>query len=155
MSTTVKRPEMPDPEGTEKTRTGITAFITRHAVATYYALAFAISWGGILLILGPDGLFSTGATMPLAGGAAQLDQFIGRRVLATVHGPRTGGVAGRGATGDPTGEPSDGVRALAALRAGRRQPDRDRPGQRHHTKPNPPRTIPATRKHSSAAKCLP
>ena len=59
MSTTVKRPEMPHPEGTEKTRTGITAFITQHAVPTYYGLAFAISWGGILLILGPDGLFST------------------------------------------------------------------------------------------------
>ncbi|MCE3277003.1 MAG: prenyl protease-like protein [Propionibacteriaceae bacterium] len=72
MSTTVKRPEMPHPEGTEKATTGITAFIRRHAVPTYYGLAFAISWGGILLILGPDGLFSTGATMPLAGGAALL-----------------------------------------------------------------------------------
>jgi membrane protease YdiL (CAAX protease family) len=72
MSTTVKRPEMPHPEGTEKAGTGITAFITQHAVPTYYALAFAISWGVILLILGPDGLFSTGATMPLAGGAALL-----------------------------------------------------------------------------------
>ena len=70
MSTTVKRAEMPHPEGTGQSRTGITAFITRHAVPAFYALAFAISWGGILLILGPDGLFSTGATMPLAGGAA-------------------------------------------------------------------------------------
>jgi membrane protease YdiL (CAAX protease family) len=69
MSTTVKRPG-PHPEGTEQAKIGLTAFITRHAVPTYYALAFAISWGGILLILGPDGLFSTGATMPLAGGAA-------------------------------------------------------------------------------------
>jgi uncharacterized protein len=68
MSTTVKRPEM----GTERARTGITGFIRRHPVATFYALAFAISWGAILLILGPDGLFSTGATMPLAGGAALL-----------------------------------------------------------------------------------
>ena len=72
MSTTVKRPEMPHPDGAEEARTGITGFITRHAVPTYYALAFAISWGGILLILGPDGLFSTGATMPFAGGAALL-----------------------------------------------------------------------------------
>ena len=68
MSTTLKRPEM----GTERARTGITGFIRRHPVATFYALAFAISWGAILLILGPDGLFSTGATMPLAGGAALL-----------------------------------------------------------------------------------
>ena len=68
MSTTVKRPEM----GTEKARTGIAGFIRRHPVPVFYALAFAISWGGILLILGPDGLFSTGTTMPLAGGAALL-----------------------------------------------------------------------------------
>jgi membrane protease YdiL (CAAX protease family) len=72
MSTTVKRPEMPHPEGTENARTRITGFIRRHPVATFYTLVFAISWGGIVLILGPDGLFSTGATMPLAGGAALL-----------------------------------------------------------------------------------
>jgi uncharacterized protein len=68
MSTTVKRPEM----GTKRARTVITGFTRRHPVPTFYALAFAISWGAILLILGPDGLFSTGATMPLAGGAALL-----------------------------------------------------------------------------------
>ncbi len=72
MSTTVKRPEMPHPEGTENARTRITGFIRRHPIATFYTLVFAISWGGIVLILGPDGLFSTGATMPLAGGAALL-----------------------------------------------------------------------------------
>jgi CAAX protease family protein len=72
MSTTVKRAELPHPEGTVRARTGITGFITRHAVSTYYVLAFAISLGGILLILGPDGLFSTGLTMPLVGGAALL-----------------------------------------------------------------------------------
>jgi membrane protease YdiL (CAAX protease family) len=72
MSTMVKGAEMSHPDGTEKARTGITGFITRHAVPTYYVLAFAISWGGILLILGPDGLFSTGTTMPFAGGAALL-----------------------------------------------------------------------------------
>ena len=79
MSTTVKRPEMPHPEGAEKARTGIAAFITRHAVPAYYALAFAISWGGILLTLGPDGLFSTGATMPIAGGVALLAGPLHRR----------------------------------------------------------------------------
>jgi CAAX protease family protein len=68
MSSTVKRLEMV----TESAGTGITGFIGRHPAATFYALAFAISWGAILLILGPDGLFSTGATMPLAGGAALL-----------------------------------------------------------------------------------
>ena len=72
MSTTVERAETPHPQGTDSARTGIAGFITRHAVPIFYVLAFAISWGGILLILGPDGLFSTGTTMPLAGGAALL-----------------------------------------------------------------------------------
>jgi hypothetical protein len=44
MSTTVKRPEMPHPEGTEKARTVITAFIRRFPVPTFYTLVFAISW---------------------------------------------------------------------------------------------------------------
>jgi CAAX protease family protein len=73
MSGTIERaPEMRHPGGPQKTRTGITAFIRRHPVPIFYALAFVISWGGIVLILGPDGLFSTGATMPLAGGVALL-----------------------------------------------------------------------------------
>jgi uncharacterized protein len=72
MATAVKRAETPHPERSEKAKTGITGFITRHPVPIFYALAFAISWGGILLILGPDGLLSTGTTMPLTGGAALL-----------------------------------------------------------------------------------
>ena len=32
--------------------TTIKAFVKRHPVLTYFALAFAISWGGVLLILG-------------------------------------------------------------------------------------------------------
>jgi hypothetical protein len=72
MSTTVKRAETLHPAETEKARTGITSFIRWHPLPIFYALAFVISWGGIVLILGPDGLFSTAATMPLAGGVALL-----------------------------------------------------------------------------------
>src|SRR5215213_5309142 len=48
----------------------IRAFIKRHSVLSYYALVFAISWGGILLVvgLGPGGIPATkeqvGALMP-------------------------------------------------------------------------------------------
>ena len=45
----------------------IAAFVSRHAVPTYYALTFVISWAGILLTLGADGFFITGATMAVAG----------------------------------------------------------------------------------------
>jgi membrane protease YdiL (CAAX protease family) len=40
----------------------IKAFVTRYSVPTYFGLAFAISWGGILLVLGPGGF--TGTTQP-------------------------------------------------------------------------------------------
>jgi membrane protease YdiL (CAAX protease family) len=71
MSTSIERaPKMVHPEGPKNARTGIAAFINRHAVSTYYALAFGISWGGILLTLGPDGLFGTGTTMGITGGTA-------------------------------------------------------------------------------------
>jgi hypothetical protein len=34
----------------------VTAFIKRHPVLIFYVLAFAISWGGILFVVGgPDG----------------------------------------------------------------------------------------------------
>src|SRR5215204_7525129 len=48
----------------------IRAFIKRHPVLSYYAMVFAISWGGILLVvgLGPGGIPATkeqvGALMP-------------------------------------------------------------------------------------------
>ena len=37
----------------------INAFITRHAVVTYYALVFAISWGCALIVIGPGGFPGT------------------------------------------------------------------------------------------------
>jgi CAAX protease family protein len=61
----------------------VLAFVKRHAVLTYYALVFAISWGGLILAVGP-GLFSASnwqsdprflfvvLAAPLAPGAAGL-----------------------------------------------------------------------------------
>jgi membrane protease YdiL (CAAX protease family) len=70
MSATVQRtPETPHP-GRPADTTGITAFIKRHSVATYYALAFAISVGGFLLAVGLDGFFATGSAIAGAGALA-------------------------------------------------------------------------------------
>lgn len=62
--------------------TTIKAFIKRHPVLTYFALTFAISWGGILLALGPEGLWDSErfeAQVPLA-------------VLTLIAGPSVAGV---------------------------------------------------------------
>lgn len=34
----------------------ITAFIKQHPTPTYFALAFAISWGGVLVVIVPGGI---------------------------------------------------------------------------------------------------
>ena len=38
-----------------------TSFITRHPVLMYFALTFAISWGGFVLVVGPGGFPGTGS----------------------------------------------------------------------------------------------
>lgn len=43
--------------------TTIKAFIERHPVATYFSLAFAISWGAILLAVGLDPLAISGVAL--------------------------------------------------------------------------------------------
>jgi CAAX protease family protein len=37
----------------------IRASTTRHPALTYYALVFAISWGGVLIVVGPSGFPGT------------------------------------------------------------------------------------------------
>jgi uncharacterized protein len=59
------------------------AFIKRHPVPTYYALVFAISWGGILLVVGPGGILGTKYN-PLV-----LSQFV---YLAALAGPSVAGI---------------------------------------------------------------
>ena len=45
------------------TMTASKTFVMRHPTVTYFGLTFLISWGGILMVLGP-GAF-TGATEPI------------------------------------------------------------------------------------------
>lgn len=42
--------------GREDIVTPIKAFIEKHPVLTYYALVFATSWGGILMLVAPRGI---------------------------------------------------------------------------------------------------
>lgn len=59
--------------------TSMTAFIKSHPVLTYFALTFAISWGGVLLVIGgPSGIPAT---------AEQLKLLLPLVVLALTAGP--------------------------------------------------------------------
>ena len=65
------------------TQAGFSAFLRRHSAAAYYVLAFAISWGGILALLGPAGMVMTGATTPPAAGGALLAGPAGACMILT------------------------------------------------------------------------
>jgi hypothetical protein len=62
-------------------------FVTRHAVATYFVLTFLISWGGLLVVLGP-GAF-TGVTAPT-------EELLPLVYLAMFSGPSVAGILMKG-----------------------------------------------------------
>jgi uncharacterized protein len=70
----------------------IKAFITRHPVLIYYILTFAISWGSILLVVGPGGI---------PGTSEEFAKLLPVAILAMLAGPSvaslllTGLVSGR------------------------------------------------------------
>ena len=64
---------------------GTTNFITRHPVAIYYFLVFVISWGGLLLLIGPGGI--SGIMVETGRNALWLSV-----VLVTLAGPSTAGI---------------------------------------------------------------
>jgi hypothetical protein len=60
------------------------AFIMRHPVATCFALTFAISWGGVLLVIGgPRGV---------PGTPEQFETLLPFAVLAMLAGPSVAGI---------------------------------------------------------------
>lgn len=59
-------------------------FVLRHPVSTYFALTFAISWGGILLVIGPAGI---------PGTEEQVERLLPYVYLAMLAGPSTAGIA--------------------------------------------------------------
>jgi len=77
------------------------AFLTRHPVVAYFVLTFAISWGGVLLVIGgPAGM---------AGVKAQDNPLFPFAVLAMVAGPSVTGIVLTGLI--------DGKTGLRALRS--------------------------------------
>jgi hypothetical protein len=54
------------------------SFIKRHPVLTYYVLTFAISWGGILIVVGPGGI---------PGTAGDFEKLLGAVILVMFAGP--------------------------------------------------------------------
>ncbi len=62
----------------------IKAFITRHPVATYFALTFAISWGGVLLVIGGPG--------GIPGTPEQFERLLPFAGLAMLAGPSVAGI---------------------------------------------------------------
>jgi membrane protease YdiL (CAAX protease family) len=76
-------------------------FIKRHPVLTFYSLVFAISWGGILLVVGGPGA--------IPGTPAQVERLMPFAVLALFAGPSIAGVLMTGLVGG-----RDGLRELRA-----------------------------------------
>jgi hypothetical protein len=52
--------------------------IERHPASTYVALTFAISWGGVLIVVGPGGF---------PGTREQFDRLLPLAALAMIAGP--------------------------------------------------------------------
>src|SRR5829696_6382768 len=64
--------------------TAIKAFIKSHPLLSYFALVFAISWGGVLIVVGPGGI--------PAANKEQYETLFPIAVLAMVAGPSVAGI---------------------------------------------------------------
>ena len=62
----------------------IKAFVKGHPLLTYFALVFAISWGGVLIVVGPGGL--------PAANKEQFETLFPIAILAMVAGPSVAGI---------------------------------------------------------------
>lgn len=63
--------------------TSFKTFIKRHPVATYFAFTFAISWGGLVLVIGPGGF---------PGSGTQFDALVPWVATAMLAGPSIAGI---------------------------------------------------------------
>jgi hypothetical protein len=63
--------------------TALEAFIARHPVRTYFALAFAVSWAGVLLVVGPGGIPTTIEHLTTIGPAMYVAMLMHGSLTAT------------------------------------------------------------------------
>jgi uncharacterized protein len=71
------------------------AFIKRHPPLSYFALAFAVSWGGVLLVIGGPG--------KIPGTTEQTGTLLPSVVLAMIAGPSVAGILLTGLLDGKTG----------------------------------------------------
>jgi membrane protease YdiL (CAAX protease family) len=67
-----------------------TALIRRHPVVSFYVLAFAISWGAIVAVVGPAGMTGTGSTIFLSGIVSLAGPGIAGVLMTWLTGGRSG-----------------------------------------------------------------
>ena len=82
----------------------IKAFIKRHPVAAYFFLAFAISWGGVLVVAAPGGI--------PAPNDEQYETLLPIAILAMVAGPSVAGILLTGLVSGKAGLREFGSRLL-------------------------------------------
>lgn len=63
--------------------TTVSALIKRHPVIAYFSLTFAISWGGVLIVVGPSGL---------PGTPRQFEELLPTAIVAMLAGPLIAGI---------------------------------------------------------------
>lgn len=74
--------------------TTVSALIKRHPVVAYFALTFTISWGGVLLVVGPSGLPVT---------PRQYEELVPIAIVAMLLGPPVAGILSAGLVHGRTG----------------------------------------------------
>jgi len=67
---------------TKAIMTTVKAFITARPVLSYYVVVFALSWGGVLIVVGPAGF---------PGTTAQVERLMPLVILTLLVGPAVGG----------------------------------------------------------------
>ena len=74
--------------------TAIEAFVTRHPVRIYFALAFAVSWAGVLFVVGPGGIPTTVEHLMTIGPAMYVAMLAGPSVAGLLMISLVSGRAG-------------------------------------------------------------